>query len=271
MRPALQEELRAEEAYNVRTADYDSIWLLKTLQKVTAGVNKTTNSYYSLFNALKEFYTIKQHENESVEDYFRRFEAAQQDLIVLSNGTVTDLSKFVTAKQKADSTTTEAMVIQKFLAVAFIEQADSARYQPLWRELKNNLTLKQDNYPIFLAESVHMLTHWKNSIGNQSSRFFGNSQHRNGRASQVGFSQGSGTAMSTETMTPTPGQDGILSPHITCFRCRQPGHYASVCPKAATQFQGMQMEMNFSQRSAFLDKQEWDEYSDDDDNYEPVT
>ena len=48
-----QEELRAEKAYDVRAADYDSIWLLKTLQKVTAGVNKTTITYYSLFNALK--------------------------------------------------------------------------------------------------------------------------------------------------------------------------------------------------------------------------
>ena len=94
--PALQEELRAEEDYEAKAVEYDSIWLLKTLQKVTAGVNKTTNAYYSLFYALKGFFTIKQRENESVEDYFRRFEAAQ-DLIVLSNGSITDLSKLLAA------------------------------------------------------------------------------------------------------------------------------------------------------------------------------
>ena len=43
-----------------------------------------------------------------------------------------------------------------------------------------------------------------------------------------------------------------------------------VFPKATPQFQGMQMEINFSQQTAFLDEQEWDEYSDDDDDYEPV-
>ena len=101
-----------------------------------------------------------------MEDYFRHY---------CTIGTVTDLSKFITAEQKADSTTTkQAMVIQKFLAVAFVEQADSARYQPLWRELKNNLTLKQDNYLTSLAELVHMLTHWKNSTENQRSHFSGN-------------------------------------------------------------------------------------------------
>lgn len=66
--PMLQEELRAEEDYDIKSSEYDSIWLLKTLQRVTAGINKTTNVYYSLLHALEEFYTIKQRENESVED-----------------------------------------------------------------------------------------------------------------------------------------------------------------------------------------------------------
>ena len=35
----------------------------------------------------ESIYSIQQHEHDSVEDYFRRFEATQ-DLIVLSNGTV---------------------------------------------------------------------------------------------------------------------------------------------------------------------------------------
>ena len=72
-------------------------------------MNKTINAYYSLFYALKGFFTINQRENESVEDYFRRFEAAQY-FIVLSNGSVTDLSKLLAAEQKIAGTATEAMV-----------------------------------------------------------------------------------------------------------------------------------------------------------------
>jgi len=97
--PVLQEELRAEDDYDIMSASYDSIWLLKTLQKVTAGVHKTTNQYHSLFHALKDFYYIRQKEGESVEEYYRSFEAAQ-DLVALSKGSVTDLSEALVHEQK---------------------------------------------------------------------------------------------------------------------------------------------------------------------------
>ena len=42
--PALQEELRAEVTHVARAMSYDIIWLLKTLQKVTAGMHKTNNA-----------------------------------------------------------------------------------------------------------------------------------------------------------------------------------------------------------------------------------
>jgi hypothetical protein len=74
--PSLKEEVRAMEGYEDRAAAYDSIWFLQTLQKVTAGVTNTSNSYYSLFHSLKDLYMIRQKEHESVDDYFRRFESA---------------------------------------------------------------------------------------------------------------------------------------------------------------------------------------------------
>ena len=88
--------------------------------------------------------------------------------------------------------------------------------------------MKQDTYPISLvAESVNMLTHWKCGTSHQCTRTPCNPHnHRNGRAPQVDFLQGSGAG----NVAPTPGHDGVLSPHITCFRCQKMGHYASVCP-----------------------------------------
>ena len=83
---------------------------------------------------------------------------------------------------------------------------------------------------------------------------------------QVGFLQD--TSGNTDAI-PIPGRDGIVSAHIICYLCRQPGHYASVCPKSTTQFQGIQMQMNFSQRVAFLDNNEWGKFSDDDEGYDP--
>ena len=51
--PALQEEVHGEPDYKSKYADFDSVWLLQTLQKITGGVNKTTNKYYSVFKAMK--------------------------------------------------------------------------------------------------------------------------------------------------------------------------------------------------------------------------
>ena len=52
--PALQEEVHGEPDYMSKCAAFDSVWLLQSLQKITAGVNKTTNKYYSVFKATKK-------------------------------------------------------------------------------------------------------------------------------------------------------------------------------------------------------------------------
>ena len=41
--PALQEEVHGEPDYMSKSSTFDSVWLLQSLQKITAGVNKTTN------------------------------------------------------------------------------------------------------------------------------------------------------------------------------------------------------------------------------------
>jgi len=55
--PALQEEVHGEPDYIMsKCAAFNGVWLLQSLQKITAGVNKTTNKYYSAFKATKKFY-----------------------------------------------------------------------------------------------------------------------------------------------------------------------------------------------------------------------
>ena len=93
-------------------------------------MNKTNNPYYSLFHAIKSFYTIRQKEEENVEDYYRHFETAQE-LVVLSNGAITKADKLLTIEQRTDQQADETSTLQKFLAIAFIEQADSNRFKNL--------------------------------------------------------------------------------------------------------------------------------------------
>ena len=78
--PALQEEVNGDPDYITKSADFDSVWLLQTLQKITAGVNKTTNRYFSVFKATKKFYLTQQGSNENVDECYSRFDNAK-DLV----------------------------------------------------------------------------------------------------------------------------------------------------------------------------------------------
>ena len=70
--PPLQEEISGDPDYIAKSSEFDSIWLLQTLQKVTAGVNKTTNKFHSAFKATKSFYMTQQAYTESLDEYYNR-------------------------------------------------------------------------------------------------------------------------------------------------------------------------------------------------------
>ena len=66
--PALQEEVHGDPDYLSKSSTFDSVWLLQSLQKITAGGNKTTNKYYSVFKATKK---VLQHSPEPHRRYRR--------------------------------------------------------------------------------------------------------------------------------------------------------------------------------------------------------
>jgi len=57
---SLQTQVRAEDEYEAKSANYDSIWFIKSLKKVISGVTAQSNIYHSLFHALKDFHKIRQ-------------------------------------------------------------------------------------------------------------------------------------------------------------------------------------------------------------------
>ena len=94
--PALQEEVHGDPDYLSKSSTFDSVWLLKSLQKITAGVNKTTNKYYSVFKATKKFYSTHQNHTEGIDEFYNRFESAK-DLVVLFNADIVNLEPLLTA------------------------------------------------------------------------------------------------------------------------------------------------------------------------------
>ena len=104
--PALQEEINGEPDYIAKSSTFDSIWLLQTLQKITAGVHKTTNKYYSVFKANKSFYATQQTYNEGVDEFYTRFDNAK-DLVGLLGADIVDLKPFLISEQLTYPTATK--------------------------------------------------------------------------------------------------------------------------------------------------------------------
>jgi len=244
--PALQEEISGSPDYSVKLDHFDSIWLLQTVQKLTAGANKTTNQYLSAFKALKAFYTTTQQRQESVDSYFSRFENART-LVQLFESDVIDIDKLYAAEKKNDPTVSREHVLQKFLAVSLVMNASTSKYEALWNKLENDLLVGVDSYPTTIGAATHLLTNWKgtssvgyNTVRDRERDRVGN--NTTGDRENVSFAQLvpipdnndfsalPGYDAARPTMVPSRKPPHNITAHIICSKCSNPGHYASACP-----------------------------------------
>jgi hypothetical protein len=125
---ALQEEVKGHPDYIQKSSDFRSIWLLKTLQKITAGVNKTTNKYFTAFKSTKKFYLTPQGQSESVDKYYSRFDNAK-DLVQLFNADIVDVEDLLDHEKKTNPSITKTTVMQKYMAVALVLNANKLKYK----------------------------------------------------------------------------------------------------------------------------------------------
>ena len=241
--PALQEELHGAPDYTSKSSVYDAVWLLQTLQRLTAGANKTTNKYFSVFGAAKSFFNTVQHNNEPLDEFYTRFESAK-DLVELFDAKIIDLSSILAFEQKSNPSLTMRDIEQKFFAMSLVLNANKKRYEGLWIKLQNDLLMGQDSYPTTIGAATHLLANWK-SDSTPSNRDRGNDRDGNSNGqphapniqfAQIpipadnDFSRLPGYNSARPHMVPSRKPPHNITPHITCSRCNKPGHYASACP-----------------------------------------
>ena len=111
--PVLQEEISGDPEYATKSANFDSIWLLQTLQNVTAGVNKTSNLYVSAFKANKSLYNTCQQRNETFLDSFLGRMENAWTTVELFDTDVVDFDKLLKLEHRKDPNAKRDKVIQK--------------------------------------------------------------------------------------------------------------------------------------------------------------
>ena len=253
--PALQEEVHGEPDYMSKSPTFDTrVWLLQSLQKIIAGVNKTTNKYHSTFKATKKFYSTQQSPTEGIDEFYNRFENAN-DFVTLFNADIVDLTSLLADDQKSNPSATEETTMQKFLAVALIMSANKIKHESLWNKLENDLFVGQDSYPKTIRDATHLLTNWKASTPAPTTCPNPNPSNnpRRGSASRVpqavafaatptewaalvplptnnDFSALAGFDPAWPTLAPSRKPPHNIGAAMECIKCNKKGHYTTACP-----------------------------------------
>ena len=128
-----------------------------------------------------------------------------------------------TAERKA-----MAVCREKYLAMLFFLGADRARYGRLIEKTENDFLQGTDNYPKTLNEAYTLILCWKQDPRNLIKVIGGTAGGMTfGQAGQEIEGEEEEAATLTNNGTPGKGKGKKDKSHITCFICRQKGHYAS--------------------------------------------
>ena len=175
----------------------------------------------------------------------------------MSKGSLYDMPKLLQYEKDsfnhADDNAAKKSMEEKYTAIAFVQGANHSKYANLWRDLKNNMVLGQDNYPTSLPAAYDVLQNYKST----------SSGGRNGGESNVRVSflqtdrnaNNEGAAQPMENwqshicidgLAPVPGRNGLCFPTLKCFHCNRYGHIARFCAEVRAA-QNLQIGVSLTQ------------------------
>lgn len=221
---ALCASLKGEEKYDEKNRKFDAEWLLRTVKKITAGVDSKRNTALSLHKQILMFMAMRQGATESDDDFLTRFNARAESLELAGGGHIFCSPDIL--KKAIEHVTTEEIKEEKerFKAICFLARADETQYGSLMDDLKQSVIRGHDEYPTTLAGAYDLLVcttrqgSMTYKLHNKRGQF-GKNNSRN-----FTFAQRSGDTQRDTDLV--PGTDGVTHPGITCYGCNKTGNYS---------------------------------------------
>jgi hypothetical protein len=264
---AMRTKLRAVKDFSTHSADNDCSWILKEIKGVTHQFDTTRDVFMSLLEARIAFYTCKQENNQSLDEYLDTF-SAHVDVLEYYGADVSerfDLIPAASSGKAVDDDTRKAQARGRTLAMALLRGADRRRYGELWTDLANQQARNNNQYPTDLIGAFNLLVNFQPRFKPQEPRHQATVSTAATASTSVSttaiaaapaaetsghtFAQAATTSsIATPTTTTSPtvataaitgtqnnapitsGSNGVTYQNITCNRCNQLGHYANFCP-----------------------------------------
>ena len=136
----VKNKLETEKVWDAIHASHDPIELLKLIKQVTLNYQDSKYTYKSIFHSMTAFHTLKQHADESLIAYLKRFKIAQ-DLMELHHGKLQMTSHIKNHPDYRSDGSNEddltKIAYKRYVAYTFIQGLDPQWYGNLAIELDN--------------------------------------------------------------------------------------------------------------------------------------
>lgn len=244
---ALQQALEGHDEYTTKEREFDSLWLLVEIKKLTSGVEeRNVSPYLAVYRLLRQFFNFRQGEQESNDGFLKRFLELNSSLKQAEINSV-DHDHLATIEKKAlldeDNTLTaheatkqgKSIASEALTAMVFLNSAKGNVFGPLLKELQNDMMKGNDNYPSTVTRAYDLLNRYE-TVNRQSTGRRNNTQTGGGgppfrRAHQ--FTQDTREAPAGTVFT--PGTDGSTLHSMRCYECGKWGHGRRNCPSRPAQ------------------------------------
>ena len=153
---------------NFETAiENDPIELLKEIKRNALNYQEYKYDMSILYDAFRHLLTTRQQDQESLQEYARRFKTSEEILRshlggpIIMTSVVRRHDEYETAEENMDFQKVQEIqdeVYQRFLSYTFLKQSDQTKYGTLIHGLDTQHSLANNQYPTTMSETTNVLS-----------------------------------------------------------------------------------------------------------------